>query len=91
MESWSTYEAQCSDCAHGGQEGGGEGENEQRGMEMRGQEIKRETGGWVDLYIFLYMRFLPELRSFYHGYFGGTKGSDPSIPARTADRWEPFR
>lgn len=32
--------------------GGGEGENYQIGMEIRGQEIKRKAGGWVDLYIF---------------------------------------
>lgn len=34
--------------------GGGEGENYQIGMEMRGQEIKRKAGGGVDLHIFLF-------------------------------------
>lgn len=37
--------------------GGGEGENDQIGMEMRGREIKRKAGGWLDLYIFSYMLF----------------------------------
>lgn len=71
MESWSTYKTQCSDCAHGGQEvGGGEGENDQIGMEMRGQEIKRKNwgrrgmGGSVHIFVHAIF-FFPELRYIF--------------------------
>lgn len=76
MESWSTYKTQDKLVLMEARKGGGEGENYQIGMEMRGQEIKRKAGGWVDLCIFVHAIF-SELKSFFHGYFCNTKGSNP--------------
>lgn len=71
--------------------GGGEGENDQIGMEMRGREIKRKAGGWLDLCIFLYMLFFQSWGHFITVIFVIQKAQNPSIPAATVDRWEPFR
>lgn len=52
MVTWSTvYKIQCvNESGQGDEEGGGEGENYQKGKEMRGQEIKRGRGGRSESY-----------------------------------------
>lgn len=89
MESWSTYKTQHALNVHReARKGGGEGENYQIGMEMRGQEIKRKAGGGLDLYIFL---FWVEIVLFTFIFvIQRAQPPRPPIPAGTVHRWDSF-